>query len=174
MKNDKGFSLVELLVVIAIGAILIGGAAIATNFFKYEDVTKCTRKINDAIRNLKVESLSRSAEYCYLIIYWDATDESYYMVTAISDEELNETNWEEKAQKLSYRQKLAANKVNISYTSQSDGTGMTDLRENTPLMISFKAESGAFTSEWKQITITSNEITSSIHMVTKTGNHYIE
>ncbi|WMJ88588.1 pilus assembly FimT family protein [Anaerocolumna sp. MB42-C2] len=174
MKNNKGFSLLELLIVIAIGAVLIGGAAFSLNLLNYGDVTKCARNLNESIRNLKVESVSRSTEYCYLILRFDATEETYYMVTAVSDEELDEFNWEEKAQILSYPQKLASGKVNISYTNRSDGTGLVDLKEKSPLIISYKAESGAYASEWKQITLESKGIISSIHMVTKTGNHYIK
>ena len=174
MKNNKGFSLLELLIIISIGAVLIGGTAFSLNLLNYGNVTKCTRKLNESIRDLKVESISRSTEHCYLILRFDATEEAYYMVTAVSEEELDESNWEEKAQILSYPQKLAFNKVNISYSNRSDGTDSVDLKEKSPLIISYKAESGAFASEWKQITIESKGISSSIHMVTKTGNHYIK
>lgn len=174
MKNNRGFSLVELLAVIAIGAVLMGGTAISMNFLNYGDVTKCTRNINDAIRNLKVDSLSRSTRHCYLVIRWDAGKEAYYMIDAVSKEELDETNWDEKALSLSLPEKIGTGKITISYTDRTDGTGMEALRDEIPLIISFKAESGAFLSEWKQINITSKEITSTIHMVTKTGNHYID
>lgn len=174
MNNNKGFTLIELIICIAVTAVLIGGVYINANLLVYANTKSCTEKIDSTLGKLRVETMSKGSQRYYLVIEWDTANQCYYLNTAISEEALNESNWKTKATAIRSK-KIANRNITISYTKKSDGIDKVTVDSSNPsFLISFYSSSGAFESEWKQIIVSSRTGSSTVHMVTKTGKHYIK
>lgn len=61
--NNYGYTLVELIVVIAIMSILAGGAALGLSLIFSKDAAKCATRLNDALYETRMNSMSRSGKY---------------------------------------------------------------------------------------------------------------
>lgn len=170
MRNQKGYTLVELIICIAMIGVLAGGTCISYRLLGYADTRRCAGKMEDALNRLRLETMSKQG-YHYLVIQWKADENSYYMNEVTSDEILDKDNWSAQSDKIS--KKIAGNKITISCLDQSGSTVIIN-SENPCILISFHSDSGAFESRWKQITVSSDAGTVTLHMITATGRHYIE
>lgn len=174
MKDNKGFTLIEVIICIAIAAVLIGGVYSNMNLLVYADTKSCSEKINSTLSKLRLETMSKGDKKHYIIIEWNTTDNCYYLNAVTSDVVLAESDWKTNAYSIQSK-KIANKNITISCTKKSDGTEISTVNSLKPcILISFQISSGAFESEWKQIIISSRTNTSTVHMITKTGKHYIK
>ncbi len=182
MRDNKGFSLIEIIVVLCIAALLVSGTAISIRSLHYADAQYCVKDLNSALYTLRTNTLSQGELHHYLVIEWDNTKQEYNLILARSSDEItNNTEWvsaktktegESATLKISLHKKLASRLITISYSTNK--TSFSEIRNaNSVILISYKADSGAFESGYKQIRVTSNNNSSTLFMVTSTGNHYI-
>ncbi len=182
MRDNNGFSLIEIIVVLCIAALLVSGTAIGIRSLHYADAQYCVKELNSALYTLRANTLSQGELHHYLVIEWDDSNQEYNLILATSTDVIkNKTEWEsakstieeENAKlKISSHKKLASRLITISYSTNK--TSFSEIRNaNSVILISYKADSGAFESGYKQIRVTSNNNSSTLFMVTSTGNHYI-
>jgi len=175
MRDNKGFTLIELILVITIAAILAGGSLMSLKYLSYANVNKVTEKIDSSLTKLQMDTISKAYPYGYLAIEWDNTEQVYYLTMATSTNELTQANWSSAAKTIVSRKKIADKKITITYVDLGEGSSKVTLRDTVPvLLISYKPDSGAFLSLCKQIDVTNESRSSTIHMVNMTGNHYVD
>ncbi len=175
MRDNRGISLIELIAVMAILAILSGGALISLNYLSFADVDKAMEKVDSSLSKLQMETVGTGYPYSYLAIRWNSTDKSYDISNVTSTVELTPDNWESASKTISNQKKIANEKVMITYSNEEDGSNPIELRDDNPiLLISFKPHSGAFLSSCRTIVLEGKSKKSTLIMVAKTGNHYVE
>lgn len=174
MKDNRGFTLLEMMIVIAITVILICGAYANMNLLKLADAKSCAKLIDVSLDKLRLETMTKWSKKHYLVIEWRETEKKYYLNYVTSASALDVSNWDTACD--SIRSKVIAGRnIKIMVTKNANGSDQKVIDSANPcLMIEFLPESGAFFSEWKQIYIYSNTGTTVLHMVSKTGKHYIE
>lgn len=174
MKDNKGFSLIEVIIVIIITVILTTGAVYSLSLIKLADVHQCANTIDDALSKLKLDTMSKADRYHYLVLEWNGAKDGFYLHGISSDVPLDDTNWSTATSILTYK-KIAGSDITIAYTDCSDGTNLRQLDDDNPcILIRVAPGSGAYQSPWKQIVITGESEELAIHMITKTGKHFIK
>jgi prepilin-type N-terminal cleavage/methylation domain-containing protein len=175
MQSNRGFSLIELMVVISILAILVAGSGVSLHLASYSNTERVAKEIDSALSKLQLETMSQGNQNHYLAIEWDMTEKVYYICKATSSNVLTEANWASAVKTITNKKKLASESIIISYSNQTDGSNSVLLRDvNSILLLSFIPSTGAFQSSSKQILIASDSKTTILHVVSITGNHYIE
>ena len=175
MKNNKGYTLIELMVVISIAAILVLGATSITRILTLSSSMKITQTIDSQLSKNRLLTMSKG-NYRYLAIDWNSTKEEYEISLVSSSIALDTTNWKTSGI-IETNKKLASKDVTISYQNGASATPVIirdALDEVLVLLINNNPSTGAFVSNATQITIASSGKNSTIYMVEKTGNHYIE
>ena len=161
--ENSGITIIELIIVIAIVSILISGTIAVTQYISYGNAKKCATTINTALTQVQLENMGKR-DVTYLYLY--TIDNNYYMKI-----------WNHKIidkSELTNGRKIANGSVSILYqTKESETKNLLD--ENTVLKIAFDKRTGAFlNSNYYSKLIIEGRVTYAIHMVKKTGKHYID
>lgn len=124
MKRTEGYSLIELIVVTAIIAILAGAALFSVNSLGNGKLNKCTSRIEAALKETKVNAMSKSGG-CILTISCDSEGNYTLEMTGGQPET------------------IASSKMEISY-QDSTGADPKTITAAEPLRLTYERASGAF------------------------------
>lgn len=172
-KVNRGFSFIELIVVISIIALLISGTGISLRILAYTDTEKITKEIDQSLRKLRLDTMSQGNLYHYMFLTWEEINQEYQIGYVTGDHPLDEFNWNVEGE-ISGRKKLASSKVKILVGEQTDGSDGMELGDTTQvILIQFYVHSGAYQSPYRTIMVEHGRNRTTIHMVGKTGKHYI-
>lgn len=128
MKRTEGYSLIELIVVTAIIAILAGAALFSVNSLGNGKLNKCTSRIEAALKETKVNAMSKSGG-CILTISCDSEGNYTLEMTGGQPET------------------IASSKMEIYYDYYEVSTGAENqikITSATPLRLTYGRASGAF------------------------------
>ena len=76
-KKNRGFSLIEIIVTIAIMAVITAGAVSIYSLINSSKLKSMAGKVNDAISNVRSDTLTKEGVYGYLMKY-DNTEKMLY------------------------------------------------------------------------------------------------
>lgn len=174
MENNKGFSFMEAIVVIAIMAVFAAGAVVGIGTLAGWRVTDCASDIESAMKNTKVNAMSKFS--AYMEISCDA-DGNYFLQESGKQQE-----------------KIASNGVSVTYEDYAGN--VVSVEDGTPLILSYNRSSGAFCpvitsveddgtfqfasdahgdyTYCRKITVTNGRKTKTITLVKDTGKHTME
>lgn len=174
MQNNKGFSLIELVVVIAIVAVLAGGSVLGIGSLAGWRVTNCASDIDSAMKNTRVNAMSKSS--AYMQIRCDS-DGKYFLME-------------------SGKQEDSIAKGNVSIRYETDKGDVVDITDGSSLILSYNRSSGAFMPiitnvagdgtytfltdsggayvYCRKIIVTNGRKTKTITLVKDTGKHTLE
>ena len=163
LLDKKGYSLIEIIICIGIIGILSTGAVALIGFLNYANTKKCAEELNVALEKARMDTIAKSGTP-YFYIY-KRNDKYYYKLS-------EDTTLDPNGGFL-----FGNHKIDITYQIKGC-VGTKQVTESAPLKLAFLKSTGGFTNTGGAVVCEDIFISGSkdykIHLVEKTGKHYIE
>ncbi len=168
IKDNRGISLVELIVVIAILGVMVGVTSLSVAFMYTRDANYVAVRIDDALTEARMLSMSREGEFSYVLHIDSDSDKS----TVTINNKVAGVESEYKKILLDKRVTIAVTGAGIAAGAGDDVTIVFSKTNGSVKTINGAAASGAYT-----IKVTSERNTSKyrdVTLISATGRHYTE